>query len=260
MINVDLSDKQLEIRARGAQILRIGFDLLEAGGLENVRLDSIAEQLGCTRSTIYNHYKNREEVLVAMAASAVQRRLSLFEFGVAEADSSREKILAICLASMVYVDELPLDFSIEQAIRHEAIWQNTTEERRELFSENELACMRLAGNVVNDAVVGREVPLPEGLSVDQMIERVCFGLWSMSFGGLAIEASSPSLQAVGIRDVRSTIHHNCNALLDSFDWKPLFDPIAYQSFLKRLTPKLVQKDKDLLPSNDSFADTTPTSS
>ena len=66
MINVDLSDKQLEIRARGAQILRIGFDLLEAGGLENVRLDSIAEQLGCTRSTIYNHYKNREEVLVAI--------------------------------------------------------------------------------------------------------------------------------------------------------------------------------------------------
>ena len=233
---------------------------MEAGGLENVRLDSIAEQLGCTRSTIYNHYKNLEEVLVAMAASAVQRRLSLFEFGVAEADSSREKILAICLASMVYVDELPLDFSIEQAIRHEAIWKKTTKERRALVSENELSCMRLAGNVINGAVVGREVPLPEGLSVDQMIERVCFGLWSMSFGGLSIEASSPSLQTVGIHDVRSTIHHNCNALLDSFDWKPLFDPLDYQSFLKRLTPKLVQKAKKLLSSNESFEDSKSTSS
>jgi len=246
MLDVELSAKKREIRSRGAQILKIGFDLLDSGGLENVRLDSIAERLGCTRSTLYNHYKNLEEVLVAMAASAVQRRLSLFEFGVAEAESSRQKILAICLASMVYVDELPLDFSIEQAIRHEAIWQKTTEERRNLFSENELDCMRLAGNVVNDAIIGREVPLPNGLTVDQMIERVCFGLWSMSFGGLAIEVSSPSLEAVGIHNVRSTIHHNCNALLDSFAWKPLFDPLEYQSFLKRLTPKLAQKANELL--------------
>jgi hypothetical protein len=181
-----------------------------------------------------------------MAAGAVERRLKLFEFGVAEAISSREKILAICLASMVYVDVMPLDFSIEQAIWHEAIWRKTDQCRRDVFSSNELACMRLAGDVVNHAIATREVPLPAGLTVDQLIERICFGLWSMSFGGLVIEASSPSLKAVGINDVRSTIHHNCNALLDSFKWRPLYDPLQYQSFLKRMTPILSSRANELL--------------
>ena len=239
------SAKQIEIQRRSRRILSVGFELMREGGLRGVRLERIAEIVGCTRGTLYNHFKNREEILVAMAARAVQSRIRLFEQAIAMTDSTREKIASVCLASMVYADELPLEFAMEHAIRHETIWQRTSAARQQVFRENELACMTLVGEVINTAIGNRDLPLPAGLTADQMIERVTFGLWSMSFGGLVIEATSPSLKAVGIHDARSTIHHNCNALLDSFGWAPHFDPLKYQAFLKQLTPRLKQHAKKL---------------
>lgn len=240
-----VSQKQQEIQSRERLILEAGFRLLESGGLNAVRLDAIAADVGCTRGTIYNHYQNLDEVLLAMARLAVASRASLFEFAVAFGSSSREKISGVCVAAMVYADHLKSQFAIEQAVRHETVWNRTSEARQQLFRQNESHCMSIVSAVINDAIASRELPLPSGLTGHQMIERVVFGLWSMAYGGLVLEATSPSLAAAGIRDPRSTIHHNCNALLDSFGWTPTFDPIDYQQFVSRIEPALVAKASEL---------------
>ncbi len=175
-----LTPKRLEIQERGKRILAVGFELLREDGLDGIRLELIAQRVGCTRGTLYNHFKNREEILVAMAAEAVEHRFRLFELAVENASTQREKILSICYASIGYRDELPLDFAMEQAIRNESIWQRTSESRQQLFRGNEMACMRLAGEVIAAAIAQRDLPLPAGLTADQMIERVTFGLWSMA--------------------------------------------------------------------------------
>ncbi|KAA1258671.1 Fatty acid metabolism regulator protein [Rubripirellula obstinata] len=251
----EISAKQIEIQHRTRDILSAGYQLLAEDGLDGVKLERIAKLVGCTRGTLYNHFKNREEILVAMAQRAVARRLSLFHKAVDVATTSREKIASICFASMVYADEMPLAFAIEQAIRNESIWQRTSKSRQNLFRENEMACMKLAGSCIDQAIADRDLPLPAGLTAEQMIERVCFGLWSLSFGGLIIDRSSPSLEEIGIRDVRSTIHHNCNALLDSFGWQPMFDPLDYQAYLRRVGPVL--KDHANQLSGNTDADTPP---
>ncbi|MEM9826648.1 MAG: TetR/AcrR family transcriptional regulator [Planctomycetota bacterium] len=233
-----MNKKREEIAKRSRRIVDAGFDLLRDGGLSAVRLDRVSEMVGCTRTTLYHHFANREEMLVEMARRAIEFRYRLFEAAVAIPAKPRERIMAVCVASMVYVDDLPLHFSIEQAVQNESIWERIGQERQRPMLENQQACMEICAACVTDGIRNGELPLPAGLTVEQMIERVCFGLWSMAYGGLVIEASSPSLERVGIRDIRSTIHHNCNALLDSFTWQPLYEPIAYQTFLNKTQNEL----------------------
>ncbi|MEL6107240.1 MAG: TetR/AcrR family transcriptional regulator [Planctomycetota bacterium] len=231
---------------RHRRIVDIGFDLLKEGGLSAVRLDRIAEIIGCTRTALYQHFANREEMLVDMARRAIEFRYRLFVDAVDMDRTPRERLMAVCIASMVYVDDMPLHFSIEQAIQNESIWERIGQERQQPILENQQACMELCAACVDSGIRGGDLPLPAGLIVEQMVERVCFGLWSMAYGGLVIEASSPSLERVGIRDVRSTIHHNCNALLDSFAWKPLYEPLAYQTFLSESIAELRETAKGFL--------------
>ena len=73
------SSKKDEVAGRGRQIVNAAFTLLEQGGLSAVRLDRVAELIGCTRTTLYNHFANREEMLIEMAAQAVSYRHRLFE-------------------------------------------------------------------------------------------------------------------------------------------------------------------------------------
>ncbi|MEM9754154.1 MAG: TetR/AcrR family transcriptional regulator, partial [Planctomycetota bacterium] len=200
-------------------------------GLAAVRLDRVAEVVGCTRTTLYNHFANREEMLVEMARRAVDYRHRMFRAAVAIDAPPRHRVLAVCIASLVYVDDLPLHFSIEQAVQNEGIWGRVSDDRQNQIYRGQQADMELCAGCVEAGIRDGDLPLPSGLTVEQMVERVCFGLWSMSYGGMVIHASSPSLDRVGIRDVRSTIHHNCNALIDSFAWKPLYEPIAYQAFM-----------------------------
>ena len=239
------SPKQREIQSRQRQILEVGFRLLDDGGLNAVRLETIAAEIGCTRGTIYNHYPNLDEVLLDMARLAVASRASLFEFAISHASTTRSKIAGVCVAAMVYADQLKSQFAIEQAVRHETVWNRTSEARQDLFQQDELRCIRTVSAVINEAIAKRELPLPAGLTVEQMIERVVFGLWSMSYGGLVLQATSPSLAAAGIRDPRSTIQYNCNALLDSFQWTPLFDPVVYQQFVDEIEPPLIAKAAEL---------------
>lgn len=225
------SKKQKEFAERARRIVDAAFGLLGEGGLSAVRLDSVADVVGCTRTTLYNHFANREEMLVEMAKRAIGFRYRMFKEAVEIDGPPRHRIMAVCIASMVFVDDLPLHFCIEQAIQNETIWERISSERQARILESHQAYMELCAACVEDAIRIGDLPLPSGLTVEQMVERACFGLWSMAHGGLVIEAATPSIERVGIRDVRSTIHHNCNALLDSFDWKPLYEPIAYQSFM-----------------------------
>jgi len=247
----DLTPKQIEIQHRGRQILAFGFQLMEEGGLDAIRLEDIADLVGCTRGTLYNHFRNREEMLVAMADEAIQHRFALFQMAHELSSSSREKMMSICYASMIYADDMPLDFAIEQAIRNETIWKKTSDERKEVVRENELACMKMSSACVKHAIEQKELPLPAGLSVSQMIERVCFGQWTLAHGGLIIESSSGQLAEIGIRSVRAAIHHNCNALLDSYGWQPLYDPISYEALLELLGGPLREKAKAYLRNRKS---------
>ena len=77
--------------------------------------------------------------------------------------------------------------------------------------------------------------------VSSQIEDIVFGLWSLVYGSLLLEMTSPSLADIGIVDSRRAIRRNCNALLDGLGWQPLYCPDAYAKWAAHVSQTLVTR-------------------
>ncbi|MEM6980744.1 MAG: TetR/AcrR family transcriptional regulator [Planctomycetota bacterium] len=239
-----LTPKQREIRARETRILDTAHPMIRRGGLSSISMNAIAEQIGVTRGTIYNHFPNKEDILLSLAARAVRRRSRLFQAAIdwAEADpkcGSRDACSGIGIAAEVYVDQFNDDFTIEQAIRHDPVWEKTSARRRDVLADCETACITQVGYVIGHAIAARDLEVPTGATAEALTQQIVFGLWSLVYGGLVIEATSPSLPQSGITQPRQTMRHNCAALLDQVGWQPMHDPAHYQIVIDKLTPHLI---------------------
>jgi len=246
-----LTPKQIEIRDREQRILDTAYPLIRQGGLAAVSMEAVARRMNYTRGTIYNHFANKEDILLALAARAVSRRLALFSEAAAMGGGTRQRCAAIGIAAEVYVDVMSNEFATEQLIRHDAVWEKTSPGRREVLGRCEAECISGIGDVVAAAIDAGDLPLPPHVHREDLIQQIVFGLWSLVYGGLVLEATSPSLAQSGISNPRPAIRRNCNALLDNLGWRPLFDADEYQAFVLQVTPELVDAARRILTGGSS---------
>jgi len=232
-----LTPKQRMIRLRESQILDLARPMIAQGGLAALSMDAIAHELQTAKGTIYNHFPNKEEIVLALAVQAVDRRLALFNHAVMMRGTSRQRIAAIGIACEVFVDVLPEWFRAEQIIRHETVWGKTTEKRQEILRNCEGRCMHTVAGVVRDAVAAGDLQI----DATYRIEDIVFGLWSLVYGGLVLEATSPSLVDVGIVDSRAAIRRNCNSMLDGLNWQPLYAAQPYAIWIQQVRDELVSR-------------------
>ena len=127
------------------------------------------------------------------------------------------------------------DFLVEQIVRHDSVWQKTSPGRRELLHDCESQCMGVICEVIEKAVASGELSLPRGRQAPDIV----YGLWSLVYGGLLIESTSPSLNEAGISEPRMAIRRNCNAMLDGLGWIELYDARKYGRFVARIEPQLI---------------------
>lgn len=229
-----LSHKQQEIRQRENRILELARPMIAQGGVAALSMEAIAHELRTAKGTVYNHFRNKEEIVLALAIVAVERRLELFHRAAMMRGRPRERVAAIGIACEVYVNQFPELFRIESIIRHDAIWEKTSSERQEVLRNCEGRCMHTVAGVVRDAVAGGDLELARGHGVEDIV----FGLWSLVFGGMLLELTSPSLADVGIGDPRQAIRRNCNALLDGLGWQPLYQADKYQVWVAHVREHL----------------------
>jgi hypothetical protein len=94
----------------------------------------------------------------------------------------------------------------------------------------ETRCSEIVRGVIRDAVAAGDLTLSD----DYGVEQVAFGLWSITFGGFSIAATSPTLADLGIHDPILAIRNNCNRLLDGIGWKPLSTEIDLSPIVERI--------------------------
>ncbi|MEO9590478.1 TetR/AcrR family transcriptional regulator [Rhodopirellula bahusiensis] len=240
-----LTPKQIEIQQRESRILDKAFPMLRSGGVAAISMNAIAKEMGCTRGTIYNHFANKEEILLALATRAVRRRIALFQCAMESQTMPRDQCAAVGIAVEVYADYMPDEFAIEQIIRHDVVWQKTSAGRRDVLSDCEQLCIASLGRLVQSAISAGDLKPARGQTASELSQQLVFGLWSLTYGGLVLEATSPSLIAAGIEDARLTIRRNGNLLLDGVGWQPLFNARRYNAWAKRLRPTLIENAKTI---------------
>lgn len=228
-----LSPKQQEIREREHRILQLSRKLVLSGGYHGLSLDSLAAELGVSRGTIYNHFKCKEDIILALLMETMDIRRGMFQRAAAWRAMPRERLAAIGVAAEMFVRLYPDHFRVEQIVKSDSIWEKTSPERRSLVKGCQMQCVGIVAGIVRDGIANGHVTLPQGMAPEDLV----FGLWSMTEGAYCIVATSEAIAELGIRSPFEAIRANIHGLLDGFGWTPLSAKHDYQA-----TAKAILKD------------------
>ncbi len=229
-----LSRKQREIQEREALILSHARPILLQEGYQALSMDRLAGLLEYAKGTIYNHFPNKEEIVLALAVESMHLRLELFEAAAGLSTVPRERLVGIGAACELFGRDLPQHFAVEHWLRNSSVWEKSSPKRQELIRQCELRCMSVVAGIVHQAIVAGDVVLKAGLTVEELV----FGFWSLTYGSQLIAATSPSLAAVGIRDAPRAIRYHCLMLLNGFQWQPMEDWEGHHERFERCAERL----------------------
>ncbi len=231
-----LSPKQLEIREREQRILSHARKLVLSGGYHGLGLDTVAAELNVSRGTIYNHFKCKEEIILALLLETMDKRRGMFQRAAAYRAIPRVRLSAIGVAAEMFVRLYPDHFRVEQIVKSDSIWEKTTHERRSLVKSCQMQCVGIVGGIVRDGIAQGHVALPESMTPEDLV----FGLWSMTEGAYAIISTSDAIPELGIAKPFEAIRANIHNLLDGCGWTPLASDYDYrtaaESILKDVFP------------------------
>ena len=234
---VELSRKQREMEKRSSEILRVARPILIAEGLQGLSMDRVASQMEYAKGTIYNHFPNKEEIVLALAVESMELRRNLFEQSAFVTGAARLRMMALGAACEFFTQHCTDDFLVEQCIRNQNIWDKSSEQRQSLIRQCEGKCMEIVAGIVRDAVVRNELAIPEGLTPEELV----FGFWAINYGSQILTFSSPSLPAIGINNPINAIRIHCCTLLNGFAWQPIMMLADYIDTMSKLRQTLQPK-------------------
>jgi len=233
-----LTRKERERTEREARILELARNMLGQVGYHGLSMDRIAAKMEYSKGTIYQHFRNKEEIILALANEALETRLAMFERAATWPGNSRTRMAAIGAAAEAFVECYPMHFTVEQIVRSSSIWEKTSEERRQFMDACEGRCMQIVSGIVRDAIAHGDLELPP----DRTAEDLVFGLWSLNFGAYTIIASSDTLTDNGIADPVAALRENQHRMLDGYNWKPLSGEVDYPSIMNQVKREMVDDE------------------
>jgi len=224
--------KQREIQKREARILEVARKMLAEGGYLGLTMDRVAAEMEYSKGTIHGHFRNKEEIIIALTNESLTRRTEMFARAAAFRGRPRERMAAIGVAYQLFIRLHPDHFDMEQIVGAPSIWEKTSPEGREKMNACKGRCIGIIDGVIRDAIAQGDLELPQSVAPDDLR----FGLWALALGGHSLIASSPgdSLADYGVRNPFVALDHMSTMLLDGFGWQPLSSQHDYEETYRRI--------------------------
>ena len=212
-----VTHKQRDFLERDKRILHVARQIFRRRGYLGLNMDRVAREMQYAKGTIYLHFANKEEILLAMAIETLDKRTAMFERAVCFNGCARERMAAVGCAAELFVKWYPDHFELEKVLSSNSIIEKTCDKLQQQKVAAELKCIALVGGVVREAIAQGDLALPDHVTPDQIV----FGLWSSTFGGYSILESAETIRQMGIADGFQMVRDSNNRLLDGYGWKPL---------------------------------------
>jgi len=208
-----------EVAEREHLFLDAARDLIRQDGLLNLQMARIAEKCDYAVGTLYQHFGSKEDLLVALAADNSQHRVDLFRRVGEWKAGSRDRMMGIAVADMMFVRLYPEHFRLAQLAFTEVVWGAASAERRRMALEAGEPLGRICDGIVEDAVRCGDLKL-KGMKP----QEVGLGPWALTIGTHTIIHVEGVLEQGEIGDPYRLMMRHLHCLLNGFDWQPLFDP------------------------------------
>jgi len=238
-----MSRRERERKERADLILRVGRKLLLERGYLGLTMDRIASATEYSKGTIYQHFRNKEEVVLALAIETAEVRVAFFERAATFRGRPRERMSAVGLAAELLVRLHPEHLRSELIVAASSVRDKVSSERQAELQGCEHRCMGIAAGIVRDAVAAGDLVLPEGSTP----ETLSFGLWSLCYGSFVLIATEQlHLGPLGIREPLLALAQSQQRLLDGYGWAPLSEREASRATRERILTEVFPEEHKAL--------------
>lgn len=211
--------RQRQIAEREQLFLTAARELIRQDGLLNLQMARIAEKCDYAVGTLYQHFGSKEDLLVALATDNAQHRVELFRRVDEWQAPTRDRMMGIAVADLMFVHLYPEHFRLAQLAFTEVVWQAASAERRRLALEAGEPLGQICDGIVEEAVRCGDLQM-NGLSPTEL----GFGLWAMTLGSHSIVHVEGILEQSDVRNPYGLMMRHLHCLMNGLGWQPLFDP------------------------------------
>ncbi|MBK8979945.1 MAG: TetR/AcrR family transcriptional regulator [Planctomycetes bacterium] len=212
-----LTRKQREIREREALLLGIARRMLLERGYLGLTMDRIAAETEYSKGTIYQHFANKEDLLVALMVQSCGRRVELFDRAATFRGRPRERMTAIGVAVELFHLSTPDFAQAETLVKASSIRDKADPVRLASLEDVEARSLGICFGIARDGIAAGDLALRPGHRVEDLV----LGLWSLHQGAFAIADMDLPLERLGFGDPLETLRRNAGLFMDGCGWLPL---------------------------------------
>lgn len=218
--------KQAEIQAREAQFVRVAREiLLGPEGYQGVSIDRVAEETGFSRGTVYQRFRSKEDLVIALGVECRATLLAAMRGGARYPGRPRERMAALGEALRLYSRHHADDQRILKIIDADMILRRASANQQEVMNGYDVRVFATVLGVVQAGIDEGDLVLRGNSSASGL----CFAFWAMIDGSFAASMGGAPLAEAGIADPTSEVVRNCHFLMDGYGWRPLYNEWDYQA-------------------------------
>lgn len=212
--------KQREFQDREALFLHTAEDVIAADGFLNLQMARLAETCDYATGTLYQHFSSKEDLLLALVIKQQEAHIDMFrQIGSWQRASPRERMFAIVVGDLDFKLRHPEHMKLVHYVHTQAVWENTSELRR----EQALACSDPVGAIVTAIV--RDAIAAGDLSDGGLSEiALAVGPWALCEGMTALKQIKGLFDQLGIEEVDRLLFRQIQTYLNGMGWRPFADP------------------------------------
>ncbi len=237
--DIDFSEKQRSLLQREQSILSAAESILVSDGFFDMSMVRIARKSNCTRAVVYLHFASREDIVVALAGRAWEKRLELLQRAASYPGPARIRMAAVAEGFAIFYRCYPEQFAILHKTT-EAICEKASPHRLERLRRAEQATGNLLRALVEEAVRLGDLP-----SHDFDVEELVFALSALATGGFFLHELGFTRVTLQAPDAMDKFWRALNTLADAYQWRPLSADVDWEETLadirRTLFPEEVQK-------------------
>ncbi len=239
--------KRREWEARHEAILDAARSILIAEGYQNLTMDRLGDAIEYSRGTIYQHFKNKQEVTGAVLLQAESRLGRLMEKGLSyQHEHPRIQILGTAVAYEIFFTLYPDDFGVLEVINFRQLKESLpadVSQGMDQLSHNVLTQLQ---NSINAAADKGELTFPDGYNAKMLI----LGLFTVA-GSLfsMIHQKDPLLDYLKIDQPINMVRLNRQLFLDGLGWQPLSTRQDYRQAYREILTTVFKEELDKLPAS-----------
>lgn len=227
--------RQAELHAREAHFLRVAREILLGNdGYQAVSIDRIAEETGFSRGTVYQRFRTKDDLLIALGSECRATLVELIRRGARCAGRPRERMAALGETLVFYSTHYADDQRILKLIDAEMILKKAPDNQRETMKGYDIRVYELVLDVIQDGIAQGDLVLKG----DRTASGLCFAFWTLIDGSFSASMGGAPLAEAGIENPTAEAVRNGHYLMDAYGWRPLYDEWDYATITRNVRESL----------------------